>query len=208
MSEKKTPNSETTLKTAVKAYSFRIKREAFNLYLDDIPPREISARLDIPETTLKGWIQAKDWKSKKDALQADAMKNTVDQYKSLIEKHQFLTLKRKLRTAALIDKAIQNLLIGPDGNMLKLTPERIRDIATAFKSNADVDGKMLGLSQNGQQTLVLAGRGAMVNIGVQGAPISTSLPAPASNRSLPPVEAEVSRPAYEQPIVPGDADPF
>ena len=204
MAEKKTTEIERVTERK-RNYSFRVRREAFNLYLDDVPPREISARLDIPEATLKGWITAKEWKDKKEAAQAELMKSTYDQFRGLVEKHQFLTLKRKLRTAALLDKSIQNCLILPDGSMAKLTPERLRDLALAFKSSSDIDTKLLGLIGPNAQTTVIASRGSFVNIGVQGSPLG-SLPPPERSEQI--VQSEVSRPPYDGPLVPDSGIPF
>lgn len=204
MAEKKT----TELQKAAegnKTYSFRVKREAFNLYLDDVPPREICARLDISESALKYWIQQKDWKDKKDAAQAESMKSTYDQFRGLIEKHQFLTLRRKLRTAALLDKSIQNALVDDKGNMIRLTPDRLQALAMAFKSTADVDAKLLGLIGPNAQTTVIAGKGSFVNIGVQGSPLGALPPPPPLEQQ---VHAEVSRPVYDEPIVPVEGEPF
>jgi hypothetical protein len=210
VAEKKTTDTAGNAKEATKSYSFRVKREAFNLYLDDVPPREIAARLDIVETTLKSWIVAKNWKDKREAIQAESMKSTEDQFKDLIKNSQFLTLKRKLRTAALLDKSIHNAIINEDGTMKVLSPEKLRDLAMAFKSSSDVDAKLLGLMSNQNQTLVLAGRGAMVNIGVQGMPVgSLSPPTQHPELAIAQADFEVSKPAYDTPLVPDDGrDPF
>lgn len=184
-------------------HSWGKKRRAFEAYLDDTPLDEISARYDIPVTTLKSWIATKGWKDKKTRVQGESIRQIESRYSNIISKNQLAILNRKLSTAALIDRAIKTRLLNSDGTFKNLTDEQIRNIADAFSKNTNVDAKLVGLLSPQNQLSVIAAPGAMVNIGIQGRPAAELPPPPMRTQGY------ASPPAYEEEgrMIPG-AVPF
>ena len=177
-----------------KYYSFAVKKSVYSDYLEDIPLKEISARRGVALTTLKSWIQSKNWAKKKLEIQSDSMSSIEDDYAAVIQKNQLNTLDRKLRIALLLDESVRSKLIDDNGNLKNVSPAQLKDIADAFQKNAGVDAKILGMLAPQNQMTLIAGNGAILNIGVSGQPIAP-LPAPAQSK---PIEVKASPAPYNQ----------
>jgi len=184
--------TEKNPKGAKKYHSFAVKKAIYTDYLEDIPMKEISARRGVPVTTIKSWIQTKNWAKKKEQIQSDSLHSIEDDYAAVINKNQLGTLDRKLRLGLLLDEMIKSKLIGEDGNLKNMSPAQVKDCADAFQKNAGVDAKILGMLAPQNQMTIIAGSGAMLNIGISGQPVAPLL-APAQPAAI---EAEASPPPY------------
>ena len=187
---KTTKSAEVTRQS----YSFSSRLRAFQEYLEDVPLADIAVRNDIKLSTLKQWISSNKWAKRKKEFQAKSITEIEKKYQHIVRRNQLEVLNRKLQLAAIIDKSLRRRLLNPDGTLRELGPEALRNISDAFAKNANIDGKLLGLLTPRNEMSVFVGSGAMVNIGVQGSPLS-SLPSP---KAAPvPVNAETSSPPYE-----------